>query len=160
MKMFLMYNIFAVFLNCVHYFFQNIKMMQYPDSCLVLIYHSLIYYKSHYGCTRNAVNICIMRWELPFFFFPKFAQRQRFHPSWYFLATCHSFTYVEYMYDICLPGCFRISVAEIHCIPCVLGIAFLRFRYRKSSRARSRGLFLHTTYVCSYMHITQVYVYT
>lgn len=98
-----MCNIFTVFLNCAHQVFEYIKMMQYPDSCLVLVYQSLIYYKSQ--CDAQEMQQTSVLCEGISFFFFFFLQvcseTQRFHPSWHFLATCHSFTQVEYMYDIC-----------------------------------------------------------
>lgn len=95
-----MCNSFTGFLsfNCAHYFFEYIEMMQYTGSFLVLICYILIYYKSHYGCTRNAVNICIMWWE---FLFVSLLRKHRdstlHYISWQLVFLSH----ISNIYDIC-----------------------------------------------------------
>lgn len=154
MKMLLTYNSFTGFFscNCAHYFFECIKIMQYPASFLVLICYILMCCNSHCGCTRYAGDI--MWWGLLGVFWVCLESTE-IPPFTVFLATCHSFTYIKYTWCMCICcylSSFRISVVQIYCIPCV-GVVFLCFRYRKAFKAHSRNLFLHIAHVCLYMHI-------
>lgn len=48
---------------------------------------------------------------------------------------------------------FKISVVQIQCIPCVLGIPFVDFSYRKAYEMCSRNLFLHIACIFLYVNI-------
>lgn len=134
--------------NFAHYFFEYNQMIQYPDR-FQFSYIILIYYKSCYGCIGNDLYDVM---GIPFFL-----SLLREIPPFTVLPGNLSFFHLYQIYVICvlllLLVCFRISVVQIHCIPCVLEIAFLHFRYRNAFKTHSRCLLLHIAYVCLYTHI-------